>query len=291
MAEGKSKISKILSLVDESFDHHNTINYHLSIQTGIDSFAYCILDSSNNKYIVLEISTFHGIHTDAVLCETLETIIKENPLFNNPFKSVNVSIVNNRSTLIPTPLFENESKEDYLQFNHTLSKDESILTDHLKNLDAKNLFAVSNCLLKTIHSLFPKHTVHHYSTILIESLITTFKNQNNKKVVIHIQHSNFEILVLESKNLLFYNSFRHYTSEDFIYYVLFVFEQLKLNPENTEVTLLGEIERNSAIYSILQKYIRHIKFGERTESFLYSHKLNGISKHFYYNLFNQLLCV
>ena len=131
----------------------------------------------------------------------------------------------------------------------------------------------------------------HHSTSLLESLLGTFKNEQGKKLVVHVQHSQFEIVCMEGKRLLFYNSFRHQTSEDFIYYILFVCEQLQLNPEKVDLILLGEVEGSSALYQILHKYIRHIHFGVRSENVDYSYKLETLPKHFYYNLFAQYLCV
>jgi hypothetical protein len=93
-------------------------------------------------------------------------------------------------------------------------------------------------------------------------------------------------VVLEGKNLLFYNTFNYHSAEDFIYYLLFVCEQLHLNPEKTELQLLGEIEKNSAIHLITQKYVRHVQFGERADQADYSYQLQALPKHSYFTLFN-----
>jgi hypothetical protein len=64
---------------------------------------------------------------------------------------------------------------------------------------------------------------------------------------------------------------------------------LQLNPENIEVILLGEVEKNSEIYSIAQKYIRNLKFGERNDNADYSYQLQTLPKHLYFTLFNSYL--
>ena len=65
--------------------------------------------------------------------------------------------------------------------------------------------------------------------------------------------------------------------------------QLKAKLKPNEI-LIGEIERNSALYELLHKYIRHIYFGERSDNFEYSYKFATLPKHFYYNLLSQYLC-
>ncbi len=59
--------------------------------------------------------------------------------------------------------------------------------------------------------------------------------------------------------------------------------------ENIEVVLLGEIERNSLLYAIAQKYIRNLKWGERKGDVDYSYQLQTLPKHFYFTLFSNYL--
>ncbi|MDQ3046168.1 MAG: DUF3822 family protein, partial [Bacteroidota bacterium] len=127
------------------------------------------------------------------------------------------------------------------------------------------------------------------STPLIESLLRQNKNQQAKKLIIHVQPSHFEILVIEGKKLLFYNTFNHHTSEDLLYYLLFVCEQLQINPEKISLTVLGELEKNTGLYLLLQKYIRNISLGERSDTADFSYQLQTLPKHSYFTLFNDTL--
>lgn len=291
MIESKSRISPALNLVDESLDAKLASSYHLSLVAGLDSLSACVLDTRRNKYLAINTWTFQGVYTWPALSEAFDSIVSKNKLLQSTFKSVSAAVVNNRSTLVPNALFDAGSKEKYLSFNHSTEAGEAIMADDLKSIEAKNVYAMSSALEKTLRAQYGNVKMLHHSTTLLESLMLQYKLQNARKVIVHVQLSHFEVVVLEGKNLLLYNSFAHQTSEDFIYYLLFVCEQMKLNPEQLELVLLGEIERNSAIYTILHKYIRNIRFGERTDSFEYSYKLDEIPKHFYYNLFNQYLCI
>ena len=65
-------------------------------------------------------------------------------------------------------------------------------------------------------------------------------------------------MVVHNQKLLFYNSFEHKTVEDFIYYLLFTFEQLKLNPEHIKTYFIGNITQNDAAYKTAYTYIRYV---------------------------------
>lgn len=283
-----SKVFKGLSLIDETFDAKFLPNYHLFIQLGKDGLVCCVMDTLRNKFIAFENYTFQSIHNSEAFSESIQQLIKEDNLLSRSARAKNVKLmwVGNKSTIIPNALFDPLNKENYLKFNHTLAADEIAAVDNLKMSDAKNIYALPSGVEKTLKNVFRNISLHHYSTPLIENLLSKYKNESTKKMVVHVQVDHFEIIVTEGKTLLFYNTFSYQTSEDFIYYVLFVAEQLKLNPEQMDLTLIGEIDKDSALYLMLYKYVRNVKFGERTNDCEYSYKFDNLPKHYYYNLFN-----
>ena len=283
--EIKNKITQINSFIDEAFDIKKISDYHLIIHISIDNIWLVINEKAKNKYIAFENYALKDIYDFNMGLDLLDLLIKESKLLPHNYKSVSCVLVNNLSTIIPNPLFEEDQKKMYLKFNATLTGDEMVMADDIINLDAKNVFALPPLLKTKLESLYSTVSFHHFSSALIEGLLSQNKNQTTKKLFVHIQPSHFEAIVIEGKNLIFYNTFNHHTAEDFIYYLLFVCEQLQLNPENIEVILLGEVEKNSAIYSITQKYIRNLKFGERTTDADYSYQLQKLPKHQYFTLF------
>ena len=287
--EVKNKITLVNSFIDEAFDEKKSYNYHLIIQIGIDGVWLAINEKAKNKYIAFESYSFQNLYGFDEVLDLLDVLVKESRLIPQNYGSVSCLVVNNLSTIIPTPLFENSKKEMFLKFNSTLQGDEQVMVDDLKNLDAKNVFALSFGLKVKLERLYKNVSFHHFSSALIEGLLVQNKNQTTKKLFVHIHPSHFEAKVIEGKNLLFYNTFNHHTSEDFIYYLLFVCEQLQLNLEIIEMVIFAEVEKNSAIYSITQKYIRNLKFGERTDDADFSYQLQAIPKHHYFTLFNSYL--
>jgi hypothetical protein len=287
VSEIKNKISQSNSLIDESFDVKKTSEYQLVLQIGTDGVLIAVNDKSKNKYIAFEKYTFQNIYSFTPISELLDILVKDSKLIPHTYKWVNCLVVNNLSTIVPNPLFENENKEQYLNFNVAVNENDVVLSDDLKNLDAKNIFALPLSLKIKLDALYGKVSYHHFSSTLLDNLLFENKNQNEKKVYVHVQATHFEIVYIEGKKLFFYNTFNHHSAEDFIYYLLFSCEQLQLNPENIEIILLGEIEKNSALYAIAQKYIRNIRWGERKSNVDYSYQLQSLPKHYYFTLFSD----
>jgi hypothetical protein len=287
--EIKNKITQLHSFIDEAFDANKTATYQLLLQIGTSDILVGIHDKHKNKYIALEKYALANIHNFDGVAELLDILLNESKLVSHKFQAVSCILVSNLSTLVPNALFEDDRKRMYLKFNATLEGDELVVVDEIRSLDAKNVFAIPFSIKAKLDAQYREITYHHASSTLIETLVANHKNQTGKKLFVHVQNTHFETILIEGKNLIFYNTFNYQSPEDFIYYLLFVCEQMQLNPEKTETILLGEIEKTSAIYNLSQKYIRTIKFGERTDGSEFSYQLQTLPKHFYFTLFNSYL--
>lgn len=98
----------------------------------------------------------------------------------------------------------------------------------------------------------------HYSTVLVENLLNKHIGSNKIRFFVNVATKHFEIIVCKNKKLVLYNTFEYKTKEDFIYYMLFVVEQLKLDVETLPLVLLGKINKESELYKITYKYIRNV---------------------------------
>ena len=106
-----------------------------------------------------------------------------------------------------------------------------------------------------------------------------------------VDESKIEIIVLQKDKLFFQNTFSWISENDILYFILFSYEQLKLDTDKTELYIFGKVEKGDKIYSILYDYIRNIKFGATSKNLSFSKKLITINGHQYFGLFSQLLCV
>jgi hypothetical protein len=283
------KLSPSLSLIDETADLKQGKRLHLQLLAGPGAFSFSLLNSEQRKFVALESYNLQNVFTSDSLVQSLDQIISGHAFLKGSFSGITFAYDSHRSTLVPEALYDADSMKSYIDFNHKTEPGDLVLSDQLKSMDTRNIYLFPGALRNLLTRFYPNVTLRHHSSSLLESLAMLYKNESKPKLVLHISLTHFEIIFFEGKHLRFYNTFRHQTTEDFIYYLLFVCEQLKLNPETLELVLIGEIERNSAIYSMLLKYVRNVRFGERPEAFTYCHPMSTIPKHFYCNLFSQEL--
>lgn len=290
--------SVVLSKVDESFNIQDTQHYGLAVQFSDASFVYSILDMRHNKYIVL-----HHVKRNespqntataapkATYGDFLKSLCNAMPWLKNPYKAVRVAYEGSKATLIPAPLFDPGQAQKYLEFNYRVNPGDQVFADHLVQIDTQNVYPVPAGMADAVKSHFPGSRVVHLSSVLIDSIWVNYKNRiNAARVFLHLREKSFDLMIFDGRQMTYFNSFPHQNAEDVVYYLIFVLEQLNLNPENVHTVLLGQVERTSVLFELLVKYIRHVEFGRRNDAFKYSYLLNQVSPQAYYPLLNFFAC-
>jgi len=265
----------ILNKTDESFDAKDLLKYDLTFETGDKTFGYSLLDVEKNKFIALGYFRNH-----------LADVVNSLSWLGGQFHAVKGIIGNSRFTLIPEALFMENEKESYFNFLHEKEAGETVLSDRLRHLEIYTVYSISGHCRKEIDKVFPKATLCHISSVLIGNIWMNVKNMTGRKVFLNLREGQFDLLVFEGKQLKYCNAFHYLTPEDIAYYVIFVFEQLNLNPEETCLALLGNVDKFSPVYDLLFRYIRNIEFISRSEGFDYSYLFNDIPGHSYWTLLN-----
>lgn len=287
IAESQSIIHSQANIVDESFNPEKGGDYFLSVMLGNNNIAWCILDRKRNKALVLKSKPAE----ESLIGVSLSQLLKsDETLAGVQYRNVHVSVVNRFSTLIPSGLFEKGDEEKYLLFNTSPEINMIALSDKLKAEAIVNVFGVPENLAAAVKNNFGQAVIHHFSTPLIEGILLSSSAANEKKMFLHLQKNSCEIIVTQGKKLLLYNSFPCSETEECAYYVMFVAEQLKLNHQTLELSLLGEIAKDSAIENLLSQYIGNVTFGNRPSMFQYSYGFNDLPSHYYFSLISQHLC-
>ena len=250
-------------LQKKTINHIIKDNYkkELSIQFSLDGFSFCICNSITKELQHFSIFTFDAsLETPELLLSKIETLFKEQTILNQDFEKVNIIHQNNLSTLVPTALFKENELHLYLDYNIKTLTNDFIAFDDLSQLEIKNVYVPYININNFFFQKFGEFEYKHHSTVLIDKLILHSKNNTKKQFFVNVSENTFDIVVIENSKLLFYNSFVFKTKEDFIYYILFTAEQLKLNPEEFLLSFIGDIEKGSEIYQITYQYVRNVDF-------------------------------
>ncbi len=244
----------------------------LSILLNSGGFSFCISDVTTQKEISFVKYTFEKkIDVPEFLLTKILQIFADDKELQQDFESINVVHQNNLSTLVPTPFFDENKLKKYLDFNIKTLPNDYITHDEISDINTMNVYIpyvnINNYLLQN----FGEFEFKHHSTILIEKLSKYIKdNSLEQGYFVYVSENQLDIVIFKSSKLIFYNSFEFETPQDFIYYILFVTEQLELDTNKFELTFLGNINKGDDNYKITYNYIRNVNFIKTKSDFFNS---------------------
>lgn len=248
----------------KTIQKNNSLNKNrsksLSIQISLSGLSFCILNRTSNTIEHLKSISFDKKATPFEALERLITVLETNTIFEQTFDSVLLIYQNELSTCVPKSLFKEENSADYLKFNAKILNTDFIAYDEISANDSINVFVPYMNINNYIFDRFGIFEYKHASTILIQNLIQNIEDSKNTELYINVSKNHFEIVAIDKGKLVFYNTFEYQTKEDFIYFILFTLEQLKLNPETILTKLMGEISKEDDLYEIVYEYIRFVDF-------------------------------
>lgn len=279
-----------ICFIDKTFDNTQTNNYHLSVQISPDGFYYSILDIPKGKYIVLTGYNFF-LKRPRLLLKHVREIIENDEVVRLDFKSVEVLYSTRLFTLIPKAFYSNGSSEEFLWFNNVHEKGFVIKRNLFQRAEIWCVYDIPQNLLEYIETIFPKVIIRHNLFPLIEFVLKSNLNYPNRQQFhLNFFRDYFEIVIVNGSKLLHCNIFNYKTERDILYYVLFVFDQLKLSPEITDLIIHGHLPQVSPVYHLLKKYIRNTAFAKLDSTFQYSYTFSQIPDHYFSSLLSLYKC-
>ncbi|MCX2719952.1 DUF3822 family protein [Lentiprolixibacter aurantiacus] len=243
---------------EDSLEHY----HKLSIQVSLNGLSFCVLDTIGNAIPLSKRVDFGKQLSPYEVLKELKNLVRSEGILDYKYSDVVVIHRNTLFSLVPRDLFNSDELANYLKFNVKMLANDLVVYDEIPNHDLVNVYVPFVNLNNYIYDLFGEFEFKHHGTILLDSLLNFHYKGKSPICYVHLDGDQIDITVLENKNLLFYNSFTISTKEDFIYYLLFTLEQLKLDPETAKVRLFGTITEGDEYYEIGYEYIQNIAIFE-----------------------------
>lgn len=271
-SERKTQMTKIVAK-----DDFNTNDSDLFVLLGTDRLCYFIT-ANNNQVVIQESISFNT--------ESLESILRKNFTLNNDFRQVKVGFFSSYSTLVPNILYQENASTTYLENSFRVPHNHYLLTDNINCLQCQNIYLTPVESFNLLQKKFPNATFVNVNSTLLSSFHRVSLQFDEPTFFINIYGNFFQASVFENGKLLISNTYEFKKTKDFIYFTLLIFNQLKLNVEQTKLFLAGELMKTSEIYNLIYRYVRHINFIKRTTDLEFDEAFENVPSHFYFDLYS-----
>ncbi len=265
------------SVTDLQSIHQNGDTLVLHLHPAFFSFA---VTNSSSKEILDCRSTLSDSKAQQISPTALDSWLKAHPsIFNIPFSTIKVA-VNTLSFQLINDLALATPKSfallnDFSDLTHQLQVDQI-------EADLWIQYAVNKKILKILKGHFNAEAICFGDTGILKA--TTTKNLNKNYVIAQILENELTLAAHNANKLVFFNKFSIQSADDVLYYILSVYQNAGLNPNEDILYLTGLIETRSDIYDLLFNYVRNIEFTAGFESKKEQTPIE--SAHYYFNLLN-----
>lgn len=280
----------VKKIKDDRFDEENLHQYRLLIQLGVRDFQVAVVAESDQRLLFFEDYVLGNLQTHEQLLELLKSLFEEHSVLQAGFwKSVKVSIKNNKFCQLPAGLFQSDGSIDYLNFNAKVKlESEMVLSCKNQSIDSITVFAVRKDLHQWLSKIYQntKLFFFHQSSALIEGIIAYSHQVATPPLYIYVDRFKLHILSVTKGNLIYYNQFAINQFSDYVKYIMLVMKNLGMDQQKSEVLLWGYIGRKSPHYSEFVKYIRNVNFGHRPKNLGFGYMFDEVQEHHFFDLYS-----
>lgn len=279
-----------LDLRDEFLTENRAPDCALTVQISNEHLAFAVMDLQDTRYLAAQVYRYpYHFSPDDFSIWLQETT--SSGMASWHYSTVRVMAANLDYTLVPGPLFNPLRKEEYLRFNLSSQGDMLTLTDRLAGLDACTVYTLPLWLHVKLMEIFPGAPLHHAISCYLESVLNHYKfRTRHHSSFINLQPGFFDLIILNEQKITFCNSFSYKSTDDVLYYIMFILEQTQLLPDDLELLITGEMGRHAQVVEKLTSYLTHVDFLGRNESFRYSPVFDKIPGHYLYTLLSAAEC-
>ncbi|MGM0636300.1 MAG: DUF3822 family protein [Bacteroidota bacterium] len=227
----------------------------LSILISQDGFSFCV--HNNIELVLCDKFVFKtpDNNTPTQLLNEVKNRIDTRFIKNHQIEKLDIIYHNHLFALVPTKIYDENKKVDYLKYSVRLLENDYITSDAIEAFKAQNIYIplinINNYFIDLVGNFNYKHQL----TQLIENAI-----QINAEdlVLTHIESNLISIVVIKNNTLLLGNCFQISSEEDAAYYLLFVLNELELNREEIPLYFSGEFDEHSNFYEYINPFVKHI---------------------------------
>lgn len=214
-----------------------------------------------------------SVSSDAELKEQLEIILDKDTFLSKSFSLVYI-LWSGDFEIVPTVFYEEEETDDTTGVNDMMGG------------EARFLFEKNEAIAQLLRSKYPAALHYHSGAVLIETLRRTGQTES-QNMFINVSAGRMEVLYFDGSGALrIYNQYEYRSTQDYIYFVLLVADEMNINRAETRAVLMGEVSQDSQLYDMTTRYFRSVTFAKEPADRTFSAAFEGYPMHFNYPLYN-----
>jgi len=289
----KEKVYKLVrSVKDDKFTIDKIERYCLIIQVGDRDLQVCIIDSKQNRTLLLEDYIFNASGSDEEKAENLKMLFETHHLLMVGFwKDVLICFKSSKFAVVPLSYFSKEHARDLLSMNCEIKPSDAVGYYKINANDSVNVFTYNRPILKWLRSIYvnSKIKVTHQSGMLVNAMLKNQTFLDGVTVGLYIDRFFLHITIVSNNELRFFNSFPIQKFEEYSKYIALALHEFKLDKNSCNLRIWGHIKHASSHFKALKTDFPSLAIGNRTTLLNFGYKFDEIPEHQYFDVYGNYL--
>ena len=227
--------------------------YSLSIRFSSDGFSLYIFDENQSQLSERNVALESIPETKDAFIDILSGVDE----LSLNFSSVRLIFESELYSVIPLAVYSEQDELALFSLHHNgIKPTECILKNELLAWDAVLLFSVPAVIQSVFSDVLPEVKIEHHIYTFVSDFVAL---ENDSNMHIWLRPNCLDVVVIKKGNLQLVNSFKYKTNEDFVYFVLNIYDKLSLDREQCKLSIHNASKKNDLI-ELASKYISHCKF-------------------------------
>lgn len=272
---------------DKNFEIGNSSNYTLSIRYIPNGFCFAVFSPLESRILAYGERTL----AEKSPSEVLSTEVKEDSLLTAHYRKVYFLDESCRYTLIPNGIFEEADAERVYSLSFGNSSERLVYCmDSLRLPDLALVYAVPAFRMNELRRAFPSVRAVCRQSVHVANSLLGGNRRDVPCLFVCVYADFFDAVLVSNGKLKLANTYEFHTEDEFIYFIVALYEHFGLDQYTVETILSGDISHGDTKVAALGKYVKFVSIAGRsrfvTGKAFDRDDLNGLNQ----NLSNISLC-
>ncbi|MFM7822861.1 MAG: DUF3822 family protein, partial [Bacteroidota bacterium] len=285
-----TELKPSLRIAGQGFERNTSGVCDIYLHVGSNSFSCASASPASRRFLGFE----HWDFDHALDADTFNNLLDESTLLSTSrqYRKAICSLSGRETMFIPASLFDaaSISEQMALGFGSAVLK-KQISSEEIPMMQISNSFTYDSEVHAAIAQRLRHVEFHHSAALRLRYLAAIGGPGKDVLVLVDVDGACMHITAVRSSTLMFHNTFEFKTPEELTYYLLLVFEQLKLNPEVADVFFTGTTSKEDPAFAMACRYVSHCRLAGLPTIYTYESEFSFLDSNRFFNLFCGPVCV
>ena len=220
---------------------------------GKNTLSFSMIDATNQEQPI--IYEPYVVKSGVSMAANLREAFKTMDILAKDIRRAQV-LVDSKVLMVPVERFQESDIETLYRHSFPQSQQDSVVYNVLPDLNAVAIFSINKDLRTVINDHFDDVKIIHVMAPVWRYLHQRSFTGHRSKLYGYFHDKQLDIFSFQQNRFKFCNSFETSRAHDSLYFLLYVWKQLNLQPEHDEMHIVGDIPEREWLQQELHRYLQ-----------------------------------